>query len=124
MPSRPIDRVIPGHYRVRLVRRGPWVAATIEIRDGTIWISEGDREPRYGCTVAEYLDLVVEHTAEGNAFRHPVLRISWFGEPISARDHAHLVRMERWASENRRDHPAASPKQPIDMGTVPIDLIV
>lgn len=108
-----------GYRRVRLVRRGPWVAA--EIREeksqlvaelcglGVVW--RGTRDALAAEAEAALL--------AGRAFAHPLLRISLFGIPIEEAEWRYLTARRLWAIEHAPDDPYASAKAPIDLDNLP-----
>lgn len=119
-PPRRIDDVRPGHYRVRRVRNGPWIAAEIIVDNGMVFVTEDGTPSFEGLRLTELADIIVEATVDGEAFRHPVLRCLWFGVPIDRAEYQHLITLAAWARQNAPSHPAANPDKPIDMGRVPI----
>lgn len=118
------DEIQPGFYRFRKARNGPWVAAEITVANGRIRVAENGDAPTLEVTQEHFAEVVTEQISEGAAFNHPLLRVVWFGDPISEREHAYLVRRYRWARAHAPDHPDAQQGRPIDLGQLPIDYIV
>lgn len=119
-PPRPIDQITPGHYRVRLARRGPWVGALIEVTKGTISVVVDGYPHNETWELADLAEITTAAVIDGEAFRHPLLRVAWFGEEIEEADYRHLLAVSRWAREHRPKHPAANPERPVDLGQIPI----
>jgi hypothetical protein len=115
-----IDQITPGFYRTTLVRNGYPVGAEITLTDGIIGISQDGETLAETFALADLPEIIIEATMEGSAFRHPLLRIIWFGTRIEAAEHAHLLREARWARANNPRHPAANPTKPVDMNDIPI----
>ena len=119
-PPQRIDEIRPGYYRLRHVKNGPWIAASIEIRGNLILLTQDATPPTAQCTANEYADMVISAVIEGEAFRHPIIRCVWFGVPIEAAEHAHMLREAAWARANAPRHPLANPDRPIDVSRIPI----
>lgn len=117
---RPIHTVTPGYYRHRLVMRGPWVAAEIALIGDLVMISVDGGPAIPSIRVGELADTVVSEVAAGGAFRHPLLRVLWFGEAITGSEYRHMLRTSEWARRSAPDHPAANPHKPIDINIIPI----
>lgn len=102
-PSRRIDQPEPGFFKLRLVRRGPWVAAKI-VFDGKLWGAEIGGRPA-GPPHAD-------HDVAGN-----VMRIWTAGTRITADEYVYLIDVARHAAANP-EHPSADPRRPIDINAV------
>lgn len=107
---------IPGLYRIRLVKGGPWVAARIvygpplDPIDGT----ELDRAPRWQCWIdGEMIGADPDPHAAG-AYR------IWPAHQVSQAEYDHMVAVSKWAKEHSPRDPAANPTRPIDPLTAPI----
>ena len=108
-----------GYRRVRLVRRGPWVAAEIREENatlvaelcgiGVVW--RGSRDALAAEAEAALL--------AGQAFAHPLLRISLFGIPIDESEWRYLTERRLWAIAHAPDDPYAAAKAPIDLNDLP-----
>ena len=116
-----LNNLRPGYYRIRRVRSGPWIAAELQIADGQIAVTEERETIIAGIPLETLPDLWVEAHIEGEAFRHPLLRLLLFGVPIEAPEYNHMLATAAWARSNARSHPAANPDRPIDLGTIPIE---
>jgi hypothetical protein len=117
------DRIEPGYYRYRKVRNGPFVAARIAIRDGVIYVAEEDGPAHYAVSVTDFAELVTSSIMDGEAFRNPLLRVAWYGQPIDEIEYRHLIAYAKWARMHAPQHPAARPDKPVDLNNLPIDLI-
>lgn len=118
-PPQRIDQIAPGYFSTRLVRGGPPVAAEIRVADGIITVLvNGEPTGTLACDQLE--STIIDAVSEGEAFRHPVLSVAWFGKPIDEAEYRHLLRDARWASANNPKHPMANPDKRVDMGKLPI----
>lgn len=98
---RQIDKPEPGFFKMRLVSKGPHVAAQISHQDGRWWADiDGVRQ------IPSHEDPMI---AEG------VTRIWESGERIHPDQYDHLLAMSAWAKEHDQTHPLADPKQPINV---------
>jgi hypothetical protein len=118
--SRRIDTVNPGFYRVKLVRGGPFIAARIVITDDMIEVSHHGHPAHFRLPVPAYFDLVVEQTTLGQADKHPLTRVSWFGQRISEGEYRYLIHMHEWAKAHAPDHPMADPTKPIHVAGIAV----
>lgn len=117
------DRIEPGFYRFRKVKRGPFVAARISIDDGVIYVAEEDAPAHYAVSVTAFAEMVTSSIMDGEAFTNPLLRVAWYGERIDEIEYRHLIAYAKWARLHAPHAPAARPTEPVDMNTTPIDLI-
>lgn len=117
------DRITPGYYRFRKVKRGPFVAARISVRDGVIYVAEEDQPAHFAISETDFAAMVTAAIMDGEAFTHPLLRIAWYGQPIDEIEYRHLIAYAKWARLHAPQHPAARPTEPVDLNTLPIDLI-
>lgn len=108
-----------GFYRVRLVKRGPWVAAEIKLLDDVYTVTDAVFGTTWTGTRAKLSADVDEALVDGRAFSHPLLRVVLFGEPIDAAEHAYLVARRAWATTHGTDQPEASALVPIDLDAMP-----
>jgi len=111
---RHLDHVEEGYYRYRRVRAGPWVAAEIRICDDMVLLCDDGQEPSIGVKLPWLQRVIVESVMEGEAFKHPIIRILWFGERIDTAEYRRLLNRPVAIDINR----------PLDINEVPIDLIV
>ena len=104
-----IDRPIPGFYRTKLVKGGPWVPARI-------WWSVAT-DPVTG----EVLDRSPVLLAEvGGRERDPYeVWPSLVGQPIDEREFYFLTAESGWARQHAPDDPVANPRTPINLRTAP-----
>lgn len=104
---RRVDQPEAGHFKLRMVRGGPWVAAEIECDAQGVWSATIDGERQSG---GAHTDPAL---AEG------VFRIWHYGHAIDASEHAYLVERARWARIHAPDSPEANPTLPIRVGSLP-----
>lgn len=109
------------YVKLRRVRHGPWVPAEICRRDGLISVRECGEET-VSTICADGIDAAIADMMIKGAsvFADPVIRALAFGVEISKADHDLMVATAAWARSNEPDHPAADPRKPIDLGTMPI----
>lgn len=92
-----------GRYRIKLVRKGPWVAAAIEFIDGhAVAVLDGNPTTQWTGTMGDGVD-----------------QIALFGEPVDEAEYQYLLATARWAREHSPDHPAANPRRPIKLHELP-----
>ena|SRR5215467_4310901 len=123
MTPRRIDEITPGYYRYRRVARGPWLPAIVSVEDGMVFIIEADRTLRVGIEASAYEDLVITMVMDGQAFDSNLLRVIWFGEPITKEEYDHMLRVMEWAAQHQPDHPLNHPDQPVRLAAVPVKAI-
>lgn len=109
----------PGFYRVRLVRRGPWVAAEIRLQDNRYEVELCGLGVTWSGSPERLADEIGSYLEDGRAFEHPMLRVSLFGHTIPQHEHAYLTARRLWAIQHAPDDPYASAKAPIDIDTIP-----
>lgn len=126
MPTAPrrSDRIEPGFYRYRKVKRGPFVAARISVADGVIYVADEDQPAHYAVSATAFAEMVTQSIMDGEAFTNPLLRVAWYGERIDAIEYQHLIAYAKWARMHAPQHPAARPTEAVDLNTLPIDLII
>lgn len=94
----------PGFYRLRLVRRGPYVPARIVLEEG-LW-------------------QVILNGAPSGKHEHP-WAIAWmhkvwpYAETIMESDYDYMLAYAQWAEKHAPEDPAARPNEPIDVTTLP-----
>lgn len=104
---RRVDQPEPGYFRIRLVKGGPWVAATIERDQHGVWSAIIDNQRSSGAA----------HTDP--ALATDVFRIWHYGERITPAEHAYLVERAAYCRLHMPDAPEANPTQPITIGRLP-----
>ena len=126
MRSRDDLRARPGFFEVRKSSRHPWVAARVERDlDGRYSVTIGGVTGLESWTCGSAEEMFLELVAAGeNAFRHPLLAIWLFGREVDEETYNLRLATAAWAQEYVPDHPAANPDKPIDLGTLPVSLIV
>jgi hypothetical protein len=107
---------IPGLYRIRLVKGGPYVAARIEYGPPADPIDDTplDRAPRWQCWIDGEMIGADRDPHKAGAYR------IWPAHQISQDDYDHMLAISKWARENSPRDPAANPSRPIDLMTTPV----
>ena len=100
LPPRAVDQPAPGCFLLRLVRGGPLVPARIRHGDAG-WQAIVDGEARAP-------DPDPARAAD-------VFRVWHHGEAISEEEFGYREALRLWARAHQADHPAARPRQPIDL---------
>lgn len=100
-PARIVDQPTPGFFKMRLVRRGPWVPAAITYSVFGLWQATIDGE-----IFAADADPV---------FADGVLRVWHSGRFIDEAEYAHMLAVKAWAGTTMPDHPAAQPRKAMDI---------
>jgi hypothetical protein len=104
-PSRRVDLPEPGFFELTLVRSGPLVAAKITFADG-LWGAWIDGVP---CG-----DMNADPALADGVFR------IWHGaRRISESDYNYRLSVKSWALKHDNTHPAANPRQSIDLDARP-----
>jgi hypothetical protein len=107
---------IPGYYRLKLIKGGPWVGARIvygpppDPIDGT----ELDRAPRWQAWLDGKMIGADRDPHRAGAFR------IWPAHSIEKAEYEYLIANSQWAKANSPNDPAANPGRPIDLLTAPI----
>jgi hypothetical protein len=101
---RRVDQPEAGHFKMRLVPGGPFVAAKIE-RDGRLWraVINGEAFPAAPDPVDALHVFAVWHS----------------GRTITVDEYAHMLRVAEWAQRDAPDHPAAKPRERINIAGKP-----
>ena len=100
-PKRQIGQPEPGYYKRRLVGGGPWVAVRFYLEDGEMRV-EVD-----GTT----------HRADGQRHDpHELWPLSW---PSTEEEYKFFAQVREWAKRFAPHHPAARPRERIDLGALP-----
>lgn len=102
--SRRVDQPEPGHFRIRLVKGGPWVAAEIRHVDGA-WVALIDGVPK------------TPHPDPAQA--EDVFRVWHYGERILPHEHQYLIEFAAYVRVHIPDAPEANPTRPIAIGREP-----
>jgi hypothetical protein len=114
-----------GYFKTRLVNSGMWVAVRIWFGSPIIDGEEQDRSPRWCCEVDgrtgrnDYDD---EGNRLGTVPLDPILDEVWVhcaGRPISRNEYGFLRKRAAWARQHAPEHPAAKPRQPINLRKLP-----
>ena len=100
-PRRQIGQPEPGFYKRRLVGGGPWVTVLFYIVDAK-FVVEVDGQT---------------HSADGKLFDpDEQWPISW---PSTEQEYTFLCQLREWAQRFAPHHPAARPRERIDLGELP-----
>jgi len=92
---------MPGYYKRRLVKGGPWVAVRFFEDGGEIRVEvDGYTERADGTPIDP----------------HEEWPICW---PSSEADYRFFTIMREWSRRHAPHHPAARPREPIDLGAMP-----
>jgi hypothetical protein len=100
-PPRQIGRPEPGYYKRRLVGGGPWVSVRFYLEDGEMRVE------------------VDGQTHRGDGERHDpheVWPLSW---PSTEQEYTFLCQLREWAQRFAPHHPAARPRERINLGELP-----
>lgn len=103
-PRRP-DMPEPGCFAIRLVRKGPLVAARVSFQEGC-WCVEIDGRETRGPTAGPWEDPAME-------------RVALYGRPITPEEYAFMLARAAHARQHAPGHPAAKPDEPIDFLNLP-----
>ena len=113
------DTPRPGHFKMKLVKGGPWVGARINEKPCFCTIGGGDEN--------------TEHTWTEDCDRSPTPRLIgeigeretdpgkiWiYGTQITSAEHKYLIDTARWAKKHAPSDPAARPGKAIDLNQIP-----
>jgi len=94
----------PGHYQIRLVKRGPFVPVRI-------WIEDGDRD-EFGNLES---DQIIKAAADGVEVDVWSVWPYCAGETITASEYRFMRSRTEWDKRHAPDAPAANPRRPIDI---------
>jgi hypothetical protein len=100
--SRMVGSPEPGYFKKKLVKGGPWVAVRFYIEAGAI-----------RCEVNGYTE-----KADGTPFDpYEQWPLCW---PSTEADYRYYTTVREWAERHAPQlHPAARPREPIDLGAMP-----
>lgn len=108
----------PGTYAMRLVKHGPRVAVRIWFGPAIIDGEEQDRAPDWRCEIDGATDRV-EKGDDGYRCRVPLeIERAWpfcAKEPIAEAEYRYLLAMASHAKAHDPMHPAAAPRERIDV---------
>ena len=115
----------PGYFEVRLVRRGPWIAARISTEREFFCVEiDGQRVGGFypvQSVEERFADLLA---ADGDPYRDPLLQVLLFGRRIDEAAYYYRLTLGRWARIAMPDHPAAHPRKRIDLRSVPVNAVI
>lgn len=119
--TEPIQIGVPvaGFYRTRLINSGMWVAVRFWYGAPIIDGEEQDRSPRWCVEVdgrTDRFDKEAQHRVPLDALD------VWpwaAGHPIKRREYDFLLKRAAWAREHAPEHPAATPREAIDLRKLP-----
>lgn len=113
------DTPIPGWYRTRLVKNGPWVPVRIYHGLPVVSGEEQDRAPQWCVEVAGKTDYV-EKDPDNPEYRcHVLLDVyrywPWCGrEPITEGEYKYMIAHAAWSKQHAPHHPEAQPRKAIN----------
>lgn len=122
MPFTPAAPIAPQHgalFRIRLVRKGPYVAARVDLEDGLWWITQAGERLTQPYREDQLEEVINGAVMEGKAFSHPLVRLLVFGQPIDEQEYDFLIAEAKWAKQHAPEHPAANPDKPISLRAAP-----
>lgn len=109
-PRRLVGEPVAGHWRRRLVKGGPWV--------GVITYYACPMDPESGEPMQRSRPLLCQVDGEQ---AEAIDQWSWIaGQPITPKEYAYLRALGNYAFQFEPNHPAAKPRQPIDLLTAPL----
>lgn len=111
------DTPVAGFYTTRLVRGAIDVPCMVWFGQPVIDGERQDRSPRWCIAI----DGRSDRFDKEQQCRIPLEAADrWpLGKRITAREYAFLTRRAKWARDHAPEHPAANPRQPIDLGALP-----
>lgn len=119
------DQPVAGFYATRLVRGGIEVPVRIWHGAPIIDGEEQERSPRWCVEVDGRTTKTERDPATGYEARvplDPLLDHVWpfcARRPIAESEFAFMTRRAAWAREHQPDHPAATPREPVDVRALP-----
>ncbi|HVI92319.1 MAG TPA: hypothetical protein VM659_28775 [Dongiaceae bacterium] len=107
--SHDISTPTPGLYKMRIIKRGPWVPVKIEFR------------PSRDSETSELLDRSPSFHALLGDEDVPIDKVwPWCaGEPIPEAEYNWRVALRQWAIKHAPDEPEATPRKPVDLRQMP-----
>ena len=110
----------PGHYATRLVKGGPRVAVRIWFGLPIVDGDELDRSLRWCVEIDGKTDKVVKDPESGERCTVPLEPTAVWPfcakEPITSAEYRYLLAMSKHAKAHNPMHPAAAPREKIDVG--------
>lgn len=104
---RVVDEPQEGYFRMKLVKRGPYVPARIQKDENGRWLATIDGKDQF----PPHEDPIL---ASG------VLRIWHSATEIQFHEYDYLIQLGEYARAHAPDSPAANPNKPIDLLTLPL----
>jgi hypothetical protein len=115
--ARRISCPVPGHYRMRLVKRGPYVPAAIRLPCPMVPAGPGSgADPVDWCRP---LDRPRHPVGEIDGRPVPAHDVWLYAEPVDAAEYQYLREIREWAAACAPDAPEANPRRAIDLRTEP-----
>lgn len=99
----------PGPYAVKLVKKGPEVAAEIIT-------AEINGEKWWSCIINNVEQLPPNPDPE---LHEGVQKVWLFGRKIDEQEYTFLLERYRWHKQHMPEHPFANPEKPIDLRLMP-----
>lgn len=100
-PRRQIGQPEPGYYKRRLVGGGPWVSVRFYLDEGELRVEVDGEERR----------------ADGE--RHDPFEVWPLSWPSTETEYRFFCQLREWAQRFAPHHPAARPRERIDLGQLP-----
>jgi hypothetical protein len=120
--TEPIQVGVPvaGFYRTRMINSGLWVAVKIWFGQPIIAGEVQDRSPRW-CVEVNGITCKWDRTTCCRVPLDPFDAVWPFvaGDPITEGEYRFLLKRKGWAEEHAPDHPAAKPREPINLRKLP-----
>lgn len=95
------------------------VGARLDLEDGLWWVTQNGERLSQPYPADAVGDIVDDSLVSGEAFKHPLLRLLLWGEPVTQAEYDYLVATAKWAMEHQPDHPMARPEQPVNLRRAP-----
>ena len=116
--SRSITNPTPGYYLLRLMPKGWEVPARLIESDG-IYTCEIDGEPVPGEWTADTLAMAMGDWVTASD-SNPIVRLIIWGKPCDEAAYQHRLAVKGWALQHQPAHPAANPREPINLRLAPL----
>lgn len=104
-----VDIPVPGFYRLRLVKSGPWCAVKI-------W-DEAERDPETNELIEDQQFRCLINGKEVDPWRYAE-RVNCFGQPIDEAEYRYMLDTESWARTYDPEAPEADPYRPVDINKI------
>lgn len=114
-----VDRPEPGYFRMRLVRRGPFVACRIW-RCCSCTVNGGDENEQHDwqATCDRFPQLTA--TVNGEDRSEKLSKVWTYGKPIKRSEYDFMVADAAWLRQHDPEDAKATPTAPVDIKNQPI----